>query len=398
MNILAIIPARGGSKGIPGKNTRNCAGRPLIAWSIAQALDCDGIDRVIVSTDSKEIADIAKKWGAEVPFSRPDILAQDETATEPVLIHVLDELEKTGYVPDGVMLLQPTSPIRKPRRLMEAIELFEKDQADSLLSVCPTHPFFWQNTNNPVSLYNIDKRPRRQDVPLEQEMFRENGSIYITKTSLLRESSNRLGGAISMLEMDEEESHDIDSLTDFNIVETLLRILNTVGTISRTDVDAILFDFDGVLTNNLVYCSQDGIEAVTCNRSDGLGFDMMRDLQIPNFIISKEKNPVVSARAKKLKVPVMQNVDDKAQAVMSLAEEYDFDLSRIMFVGNDVNDLTAMDLVGYPIAVADAHHSVKEASVRVLDQPGGGMVAREIMESIFGISAADWARQQQSKI
>jgi len=114
--MLCIIPARGGSKGVQNKNIRIIAGKPLIAWSIEQALKCELIDRVIVSTENRQIATIAEQFGAEIPFLRPEVLAQDDSPTEPVLIHSVEKLEKQRYYPKAVMLLQPTSPIRNPGR------------------------------------------------------------------------------------------------------------------------------------------------------------------------------------------------------------------------------------------------------------------------------------------
>ncbi|TLS35166.1 cytidylyltransferase domain-containing protein [Pseudalkalibacillus caeni] len=226
MNYVAVIPARGGSKGVPNKNIRLIDGKPLIAWSIEQALECEEIDRVIVSTDSEEIAQIAKQYDGEVPFMRPGYLAEDTTATEPVLIHAVEWLEQNeNYSTDAVVLLQPTSPVRKTGRLSQGIQQFESEKADSLLSVCENHHFFWVNKEEPEALYNYKNRPRRQDIQPEDRWCRENGSIYITNKEVLLNNKNRLGGNISMFLMDEEESWEIDSLTDFKIVEIFLKEL-----------------------------------------------------------------------------------------------------------------------------------------------------------------------------
>lgn len=222
MEFLAIIPARGGSKGIARKNLREVHGRPLIEWSIRSALRAAKVGRVVVSTDDPEIGDVARRAGADVPFRRPAELALDTTPTEPVMLHALDELQQAGYRPDGVVLLQPTSPVRRPGSIDAAIELLERTGADSVLGVCENHHFFWRNREAPEALYDYRNRPRRQDIPAADRWYRENGSIYVTRTAVLRGERNRLGGRIAMLVMTEEESWEVDSEADLRIVAALM--------------------------------------------------------------------------------------------------------------------------------------------------------------------------------
>lgn len=220
---LAIIPARGGSKGIPNKNILPIAGKPLIAWTIEQALSSKSVSRVIVSTDSEEIAAISRKYGAEVPFMRPAELANDVAATEPSLLHALEWLKNhESYEPDNVVLLQATSPVRGPSTIDDAILTFSDSKADSLLSACEFWHFLWTNPESPSAGYDFKNRPRRQDIPASHVKMKENGSIYITSREILLSSQNRLGGKIEIFLMPEDESLEIDTHLDWALIETIL--------------------------------------------------------------------------------------------------------------------------------------------------------------------------------
>lgn len=221
MTILAIIPARGGSKGLPGKNIRHLAGKPLIAHTIEQAKRSRYVTRVMVTTDSHAIADIAKQFGAEV-LIRPQAISGDTATSESALLHCLDELRATeGYEPDLVCFLQCTSPIRTEIDIDEAIEQLRRENADSLLTVSPSHRFLWRNSPAGAVPINYDaaKRPRRQDM---EPQYIENGSFYLFKPELLIRESNRLGGRIAFHVMSDAAAHEIDSAYDFEYIESLL--------------------------------------------------------------------------------------------------------------------------------------------------------------------------------
>ncbi|MDH5652086.1 MAG: HAD hydrolase family protein [Gammaproteobacteria bacterium] len=150
-------------------------------------------------------------------------------------------------------------------------------------------------------------------------------------------------------------------------------------------IDAIVFDFDGVLTNNFVHIDQEGGEWVSCNRSDGLAFDLLRKLHVPTYILSTEKNKVVSARAKKLGIPAIQGIANKVDALTQLAIEKNYSISRMLYTGNDINDYRVMSMCGYTACPSDSHQKILQIANFKLKCKGGEGVARELVESVFQI-------------
>lgn len=218
--VLAIIPARGGSKGVPRKNVRDLAGKPLIVWTIEAAQRAQTIHRVVVSTDDEEIARVGQAAGAHV-IRRPAELAQDTTPTEPALFHVLETLEATdSYVPDAVALLQCTSPLRGADIIDQCVRLLFSSGCDAVMTVTAMQHWylcggldaegrFWPE-------YDYQKRPRSQEMP---EKYRENGAVYVTRHDALLRYRNRLGGDVRVVVMDAIRSVDIDSEEDFLLAQ-----------------------------------------------------------------------------------------------------------------------------------------------------------------------------------
>jgi N-acylneuraminate cytidylyltransferase len=222
-NVLAVIPARGGSKGILRKNLELVAGKPLVAWSIEVALKATWINRVVVSTDDPEIEQTALAYGAEVVI-RPDEISGDGASSESALLHVLETLNSTEkYRPDVVVFLQATSPVRTSEDIDQAVSMVENEGYDSVLSVVPSHGFLWREGALGAESVNYDwaHRPRRQDMKPE---YRENGSIYVMTYQCLMKFHNRLGGRIGMHVMDETAGYEIDSPTDLEIVRHLMNL------------------------------------------------------------------------------------------------------------------------------------------------------------------------------
>lgn len=212
MTTPAIIPARGGSKGIPRKNLRELGGKPLIVWTIDQVLATDGLVPY-VSTEDAEIARVAESAGAVV-IERPNELAQDTTGSEPVIEHAIDQITAATERPDQVMFLQATSPLREPDTLARAMREFAETGVDSMVGVVPAEIFMWRREPRVEALYPFQARPRRQDIAPEQLRYRETGSLYLTRTEIYEREHNRLGGSIGLFVMDPSEAIDIDSFDD----------------------------------------------------------------------------------------------------------------------------------------------------------------------------------------
>lgn len=226
MKTIAIIPARGGSKAIPKKNIMDFCGHPLLAWTVAAVRGCPAIDGVYVSTDCPEISAVAKRYGAGV-IRRPDDISGDRATSESALIHACRELEKSGGRPDRVVFLQATSPVRESAELAGALEHFERERLDSLFAASVPEDLlvWWEEAGAMKSLnYDFRSRKRRQDAEGGGRLLIETGSFYITKTSLLLETGNRLGGRIGTWIVPVWKSWEIDSADGLALVESLMRI------------------------------------------------------------------------------------------------------------------------------------------------------------------------------
>ena len=380
---VAIVPARGGSERVPRKNLRSIGGKPLLVHTLEHARRSEQIDALYVSTDDAEITALARANGAEV-IERPAELSGPHASSESALAHALGWLRARGIVPELVAFLQCTSPLRAEGDLDRAIACLREAGADSLLSACRNARFLWRRGAGgaPESLnYDHTRRPRTQDF---EPQWMENGSIYLFKPWVLERTGNRLGGKIALYEMGAEESVEIDSPEDAELCDRLLR-RRARGAAPKLplELDALVLDFDGVLTDNHVWIDEQGRELVRCDRGDGLGLARLREAGVPVWVLSSELNPVVTARCTKLGVPVRQGLRDKGAALAALAEEQGFDLERVVYVGNDVNDLGCMQRVGFSVAVADAVAPVRERADWVLAQPGGRGAVRELCERIL---------------
>ncbi len=219
MHTVAVIPARGGSKGLKNKNIYPVAGKPLLAWTILQALASTSIERVFVTTDDQTIAEVASEFGAEV-IVRPPELSGDKATSESAIIHAAGVIERDHHIPiDIIVFLQATSPLRKPQDIDRAVELFLREGADSLISVTRADDLtLWESKGGEWKSVNFDYRNRgmRQDRPTQ---FIENGSIYIFNPETLTVFGNRIGEKLSAYEMDFWQTWEIDTLEEIDLIE-----------------------------------------------------------------------------------------------------------------------------------------------------------------------------------
>lgn len=382
IEVLAIIPARGGSKGIPRKNLALVGGRSLLDHTVAHALRAKTVTRTVVSTDDDEIAAAALAAGAEV-VRRPAEIAGDTATSESALVHTLGELSaRMDYRPDLVVFLQATSPLRRPVDIDAAIQTLLREEADSVFSACRVEGFIWRRCETGLRslTYDHSARPRRQDIGTD---FLENGSIYVFRPWVLQQLGNRLGGRIAVYEMDPLHSFQVDEPADLDLMQRLMTRLDVQITPNLSRVRLLILDFDGVMTDNRVIVQQDGTESVVCHRGDGLGIERVRAAGVKVVVLSKETNPVVNARSTKLGIECIQACNSKLAAIMKMAEEGNLDAAQIAYVGNDINDIECLQWCGVGIAVADAHESVRLVADWVITKAGGSGAVREVCDQLL---------------
>jgi len=399
LEVLAVVPARGGSKSIPKKNIKPFAGHPLLAYSIAAGLQASFVDRVIVSTDDEETAEISREYSAEVPVMRPAELALDSTPDLPVFEHLLSWLEQEeAYVPDLIVQLRPTTPVRPPDCVDRGIEILrDHPQADSVRAVIPSG-------QNPYKMWRINDQGRM--LPLLKDGFREpynmprqelpatywqTGHLDVFRKEVLFDKGSLTGDIVLPLILDPGYMVDIDNPLDWeraewNLIHGDLEVVRPGHTPRPLPekVELIVLDFDGVFTDNRVWTDADGRELVAANRSDGWGIARLREAGYQIVVLSTEVNPVVAARCRKLELDVIHGVEDKRSALKRLIEDRKVDPNQTIYLGNDVNDLDCFSLVGCAMVVADAHPQARVKADLVLRKHGGFGAVRELCDLLLG--------------
>ncbi|MDX3852305.1 acylneuraminate cytidylyltransferase [Streptomyces sp. AK02-01A] len=389
MTVLAVIPARGGSKGVPAKNLAPVGGVPLVVRAVRACQAARLVTDVVVSTDDAAIADAARSAGAEVVL-RPAAIAGDTATSEAAVLHAMDAYgAMRGKTADVVLLVQCTSPFITAEDVDGVAGAVAEDGADTALTVAPTHGFIWRQdgpavTGGPDGYgVNHDKsnRPRRQDRPQE---YLETGAAYAMRAEGFREANHRFFGRTALVPTDPARVLEIDDPHDLARARALAPLLDPAVLPVHDDIDAVVLDFDGTQTDDKVFVDSDGRETVAVHRGDGLGIAALRRAGLELLILSTEQNPVVAARARKLQVPVLHGIDRKDLALKQWCDEHGIAPERVLYVGNDVNDLPCFGLVGWPVAVASAHDAVRAAARAVTTTPGGEGAIREIAAWLLG--------------
>lgn len=387
MNV-AFIPVRGGSKSIPLKNIRPICGKPLVYWTVKAACGCHFIDRVYVATDSPVIRETVEsfKTGREARlFAKATVIgrspatATDTASTESAMLEFAE-----NYAFDNIVLIQATSPLLCGADLDAGFRAFETEGTDSVLSVVRQKRFQWQTDADGFAHtvnYDVFHRPRRQEF---DGCLIENGAFYITSKAGLLKSRNRVSGKIRAVEMSEDTFFEIDEPADWVMIQALMKKNGRQEELEMPEIKMLLTDCDGCLTDSGMYYTEFGDEIKKFNTRDGVAFALLRKQGILTGMVTSENVKLNRRRAEKLKLDILEpGAEDKAAAVRKLAERYQVPLQNIAFVGDEINDLEVLKIVGLACCPADAHPSVKAAARLITKAKGGEGVIREVAEKIL---------------
>ncbi|MGW3933103.1 HAD hydrolase family protein [Streptomyces microflavus] len=387
-------PLRGAPGPRPVRRGAEVGGIPLVARAVRAALGAPEVTDVVVTTDDGAIAEAARTAAAHLGAAhrlhcveRPAAIAGDTATSEAAVLHALDiyEAERARTV-DVVLLVQCTSPFVSREDIDGVARAVAHEGADTAVTVAPFHGFVWRDgaaVEEGTYGVNHDKsvRPRRQDRPQDHL---ETGAAYAMDAAGFRTHRHRFFGHTALVPTDPARVLEIDDPHDLARARALAPLLDPSPLPSLADVDAVVLDFDGTQTDDRVMVDSDGRETVAVHRGDGLGIAALRKAGVPLLILSTEQNPVVAARARKLQVPVLHGIDRKDEALKQWCDEQNIAPDRVLYVGNDVNDLGCFALAGWPVAVGSAHDSVRAAARAVTTTPGGYGAIREIAAWLLG--------------
>ena len=379
MKKIALLPLRKNSKGIPGKNKKKMLGRPLFSWSLSEAV-FSNLDAVYVFTDDTEILSFIEKeyaWNPKIKgLLRSAENATDTASTESVMLEFATAINHDF---DVICLLQATSPLTTAANINAVLNKIESQNHDAALTVVKTHRFTWNADGTPQN-YDPFNRPRRQDF---EGLLVENGAVYATTKNAFLESKNRISGKIGLVEMDESSYVEIDSATDWEIVEKLLaQRLQKMKTHNR--IDYLVLDVDGVFTDGCVYFGAEGELMKKFDMRDGMGLEILRQNKVEVIIMTSENSELVGQRMKKLQIKnCFLGVKDKYAFLTQFLKDKNANLGQVAYVGDDVNDLANICSVGWSFCPANGTEVVKRHADYVLTNPSAEGAIREVCEVIM---------------
>ena len=387
MNV-AFIPVRGGSKSIPLKNIKLINGKPLVYWTMKAACGCKFIDKVYVATDSVQIRQTVEsfKIGVEAElFTKLEVIgrskesASDTATTESAMLEFAEQFEF-----DNIALVQATSPLLTMSDLNRGFEAFNEMGVDSVLSVVRQKRFNWENDSYGFvhsTNYDVFNRPRRQEF---NGYLVENGAFYISSKENLVRYKNRVSGNIKAIEMGEDTFFEIDEPSDWAIIEALMKKREDSEKAMIPEIKMLLTDCDGCLTDGGMYYSEYGDELKKFNTRDGMGMELLKSRGILTGIITSESVELNHRRAGKLNVDIYEaGCKNKTEMVKELCEQYNISLNQVAYIGDDINDLEVIKVVGYGCCPADAMPQVQKEAKYITKAKGGCGVIREVAEQII---------------
>ncbi|GAB3403194.1 hypothetical protein GCM10027515_13770 [Schumannella luteola] len=440
MTVIAVIPARGGSKGVPGKNLRPVGGVPLVARSVIAALGVEAIDQVVVSTDSAEIAAVAREAGASI-VDRPAEISGDTAGSESALLHALGEVDprERAHI---LVFIQATSPFIDTVALAEAVRRVADGDEDAVFSAVEDWTFLWRVGESGAEGLGHDAavRPRRQD---REAAYAETGAFYVMRAPGFRAARHRFFGRVGLALVDPRTAIEIDTEDELEMAEALASVLDAdapgeAGAALRSaalrgrgaagdgdsdgvdsgapstsalaaapttraadvaaparsasrfappvtpiPVDAVVADFGEVAVDARVVLCDDLDDYVPADRADGRGVQQLRDAGVPMLLLSEQVRRVTEARAERTHVDLIHGSDDPAAALLWWAEQNRVELDRVAYLGTSLADLECLRLVGWPVATSDAEPEVLAVARVVLDAPQGQGAVRELADRVL---------------
>lgn len=375
---VALIPLRGGSKSIPLKNIKEMAGHPLCYHVLKAASEAAGIDGIMVSTDSDQIAEVVQGLGlGATVVHRPRELATDEASTESVMLHAA---RSTSF--DTLVTLQATSPLTAGHDIDEALTMMSREGYDSIVTGVLSKRFYWHLDGRPLN-YDPANRPRRQDFP---GSVVENGAFYVTTRDVLETHRCRLGGRVGVYLMGQDTMAEIDEPEDWGAVERLLRLRRGPPLEGIGRIKMLVSDVDGTMTNGGMFYSGEGEALKAFNTRDAVGLRRLAELGVGVVALTGEDSPAVAARMRKLGLTeYFPGVEDKLTFLKDYCRRAGIPLRHVAYIGDDLNDLACMRAVGVSACPADAAEEVVEAAALKMQSAGGKGAVREFCDILYRV-------------